>query len=349
MNKEAEIYQTGNSWQKKVYRHMADFLQKKGVKIFGATSKGNQYKHWLTKEEAHFNFITPDILDATLSRFKKHKAGNLNRILTNTAASQPYCFNLIIYLQQHPSLRNELFSNLLDKQVNVHHLEPEFTPNKSNTITGFEGTEDETIGDQKGKQGTDADIAVFYTYDNDKKGLLLIEFKFIEAGFSDCSSYKKKEHIKPLCNSSNYFVELIEQKKKDQSNNFLCGYNKFFNWQLTRKSKVLDIQKIKSSSACPFRFSLNQLWRNMLLAEQVASVRHCDEFGFWVFSPKENDNYLWKNEETEKQFREILTEQGNKHFKKIHLETILDKLHKIVSEEQDKHWLTKMEEKYKIL
>ena len=363
MNTEPKIYEIGNPWEKKVYRHMADFLQSKGVLKFGATSEGNQYKHWLTEEEAHFNFITPDIHNRTLARFDNHKAGDLKRILTNTAASQPFCFNLIIFLQQHSALANKLFSNLLDKQVNVIHLEPEFTPNECNSVIGFERTtENESIGDQGNKRGTDSDIAVFYIYDNDKKGVLLIEFKFIEPEFSVCSSYagskkkknetadEKQQRIKrnkdrqAICNSNNYYVKMVETKKS------LCGYNKYFNWDLTSKSKVIDGEKVKSISisACPFRFGLNQLWRNMILAEQVALSRQCDEFGFWVFSPSENDHYLWKNGVTEKQFREILTQQGNDHFKKVHLENIFDKLHDIVSDEQENIWLTNMETKYRI-
>jgi len=360
MNIEAEIYQTGNPWEKKVYRHMADFLQSKGVQKFGATSVGNHYKHWLTKEEAILNFITPDIHKASLARFHNHKAGDLKRILTNTAASQPFCFNLIIFLQQHSALADKLFSNLIDKQVKVIHLEPEFTPNECNSVIGFERTRDESIGDQGNKRGTDSDIAVFYTYDNGKKGLLLIEFKFIEPEFSVCSSYagsKKKRDETPdetqqrikrnqdrqgICSSNNFYLKMVEAK------NSLCGYNKYFNWDLTSKSKVIDVEKVKSMSACPFCLGLNQLWRNMILAEQVALSRHCDEFGFWVFSPIENDKYLWKNGATEKQFREILTQQGNDHFKKVHLENIIDKLHNIVSDEQENFWLTNMEKKYRI-
>lgn len=360
MDKEPIIYETGNPWEKKVYRHMANFLQSKGVRKFGATTQGNQYKHWLTEEEAHFNFITSEIHNGTLARFDNHKAGDLKRILTNTAASQPFCFNLIIFLQQHTALADKLFSTLLEKQVKVIHLEPEFTPNECNSIPGFERTIDESIGDQGNKRGTDSDIAVFYTYDNDKKGVLLIEFKFIEPEFSVCSSYpgskKKKDEIsdetekrikrnkdrQDICNSKNFYGKFVVAK------NSQCGYNKYYNWGLTSKSKVIDGQKVKSLSACPFRFGLNQLWRNMILAEQVALSRQCDEFGFWVFSPKENDNYLWKNGATEKQFREILTQQGNDHFKKIHLESIFDNLHDIVSEQQENNWLTKMETKYRI-
>ncbi|HOZ14034.1 MAG TPA: hypothetical protein PK784_04550 [Tenuifilaceae bacterium] len=348
MNTEPKIYQEGNPWQNKVYLHMSAYLETKGVVSFGQSVNGNTFKHLLTEEQSEYNFITKEIHTATLNRFKDHKAGDLKRILTNTAASQPYCFNLIIYLQQHLELANKLFSVLLNKQVKVIHLEPEFTPNTCNDIEGFKMGMDESIGDQAGNKGTDADIAVFYTYENNKKGLILIEFKFIEAEFSTCSSYREKGQIRNVCDSSTYFEDLVVQKKRDSFKNYICGYNKYLNWQLTKESMVLDIKTINSSSHCPFRFGLNQLWRNMILAERVASTRNYDEFGFWVFSPSENDKYLWKNGETESQFRAILTKQGNDFFRKVHLESIFEILHEIVSEEKDRYWLNKMEERYRI-
>jgi len=345
---ETKVYQKGNPWQNKVYQHMAEYLTLKGIASFGQSANGNTFKHLLTEEQSEYNFITKEIHTATLARFTDHKAGDLNRILTNTAASQPYCFNLIVYLQQHTILANELFSILLNKQVRVVHLEPEFTPNTCDNVDGFERGMDESIGDQIGKKGTDADIAVFYTYENNKKGLILIEFKFIEAEFSTCSSYKNKKQIRPLCESIDYIEKLVDQKKVDYLKNYLCGYNKYDNWQLTKESKALNFEKIKSAHDCPFRFGLNQLWRNIILAERVASARQCDESGFWVFSPKENDKYLWRNGKTENQFRAILNEQGNRGFRKIHLESIFEILHEIIYEEQDRCWLNMMEEKYKI-
>jgi hypothetical protein len=348
VNYEPQIYKIGNPWQKKVYIHMAEYIQKKGIVKFGVSKNGNQYKHLLTKEDAHINFITKDILDATKKRFNKHKAGDINRILTNTAASQTYCFNLVIFLQQNLILANRLFSDLLNKNIEIQHLEPEFTPNECD-IPGFERTTDESIGDQNHDKGigTDSDIAVFYTYENNKKGVLLIEFKFIEPEFSVCSSFTKKK-IKNICFSPNYYSKFIQAKETDKNLNFLCGYNKYYNWDLTTNSKVVNIEKIKSMLACPFRNGLNQLWRNYLLSEQVALARNCDEFGFWVFTPIENDKYLWKKGKTEKEFREILTKQGNEHFRKIYLETILDKFKEYVNESNQKEWLSEMNIKYRI-
>jgi hypothetical protein len=339
-------YTEGNLWQKKVYKHMADFLQSiYEVKVFGQSANGNRYKHLLTVEQAQFNFITEDIYSATIERFKKHKAGDLNRILTNTAASQPYCFNLFLYLNHKKLIMDHLFSDLLNKSIKVQHVEPEFTPNLCDNVVGFPRASDESLGDQDLQKGigTDADVAIFYTYDINKKGVLLIEFKFIESEFSVCSSFANKEKIHNTCNSVLYYSDYVESK------NHLCGYNKYFNWDLTKRSKVFDNQKLREATACPFRFGLNQLWRNMLLAEKVAGARNCDEFGFWVFSPQENNKYLWKKGETESQIRTIMTEMGNRSFRNVTLETILDKLEFLVVTESDRNWLMKMNEKYRII
>ena len=347
MNSIPRIYQEGNNWQKKVYQHMSLYLEKFGVLSFGLSTNGNSFKHLLTEEQSDINFVTKQIHDSTKMRFESHKAGDLNRVLTNTAASQPYCFNLIIYLDQHLKLASQLFTLFMEKPVEVVRLVPEFTPNHCDEINSFERNGDESLGDQNSKMGTDADIAVFYKYDGSKNGVLLIEFKFIEAEFSVCSSYKVKDNVRPICDSINFHQELVVQKKIDERHRLLCGYNKYQNWDLTSESEVLDFQKIKSSSGCPFRYGLNQLWRNYLLAEKVAFARNCDEFGFWVFSPVENDYYLWKNGETEKQFRNILSDQGNNHFKIIHLESIIYFLDRISDgNEEDKNWALSLIEKY---
>jgi len=351
MTNEASIYQSGNAWQKKVYLHMANYLESKAVLSFGASKNGNEYKHLLREEDAQHNYINETILELTKKRFEQHKAGDLNRVLTNTAASQPYCFNLFVHLNENKALANELFSNLFQKEVTIQHIELEFTPNKMEELSGFEMNEkDESIGDQAEFWGTDADVAVFYKYDGNKKGVLLIEFKFIEAEFSVCSSYKKKVAARQICSTSNFYIHRVINQETDERNNVLCGYNKYENWKLSEKSIALDNEKIKTANACPFRFGLNQLWRNMLLAEKVATVRNCNEFGFWVFSPKPNDAFLWKQgkEDVEQLFRNILTIKGNQLFRKIHLEDIFEKLDSLIANNIDREWLDKMKEKYMI-
>lgn len=344
----AKLYDIGNAWQKKVYSKMADYLKSfPEVNSCGVSTKGNSYQHLLPMELSAYNFITPAIHDYVLKAFENHRKGDRFRMFTNTAASQPYCFNLVVFLNQHKSLAGKLFSNLLGKEVEVKHLEPEFIPNTCQ-VDGFERIADESIGDQSDEGGTNADIAVFYTYEQNKKGILIIEFKFIEDEFSTCFSFYRKKYLKMFCLRPDFFESMIKQPMVYGKDKTPCGYKRYHNWELTRGSRVFDTEKIAHSYGCPFRRGLNQLWRNMLLAEQVALARNCNEFGLWVFSARENDQFLWKNGETESQFRGVLNEKGSRRFKRFHLETILDKLHHMVSGVEEKSWLKDMERKYRI-
>ena len=351
MTKKApELYKRGqNAWQNKVFAHMTDYLEKKGVTRFGSTFKGNQYKHLLTDDDQKQNFINDEIYEATKERFTDHKAGDFKRVSTNTAASQAYCFNLFVPLNQNKTLASNLFSNLFGKTVSVKHIEIEFTPNTLTELNGFNRTTDESIGDQGAKIGTDADVAIFYTYADNRKGVLLIEFKFIEAKFSICSSYKRKMEIRSVCDSPDFYNKMVEDKAKDGLRYFLCGYNKYENWGLTKKSKFISQSEIVASQKCPFRHSLNQLWRNVLLAEKVTKARKLDEFGFWVFSPKENDKYLWDKGCLDEEFRQLLTFYGKDHFKKFHLEEVLSYLDEEDLNNNERAWMIGMKEKYLVI
>jgi hypothetical protein len=247
----------------------------------------------------------------------------------------------------------------MGKAVEVQHIELEFTPNQMQVQPFSEGItasdtltteQDESIGDQSTYGGTDADLAVFYNYEAGKKGVLLMEFKFIEAEFSVCSSYKNKQEVRGYCSTPDYYRELIVNQQTDSKQQLLCGYTRYKNWELTKGSDLFSESVIEKSSACPFRNGLNQLWRNMLLVERVAQVRECVEFGFWVLSPRENDEYLWKQkgDDVEQLFRTVLTKKGNARFRKLHLEEVYIILETQLKTEEDKLWLNGLKEKYVI-
>jgi hypothetical protein len=302
-------YQKGNKWQQNRYRYMSDFVLSKGIKDFEhALGGSNKYYHLIPEKHRLFNFLEDEkILNAVLKRFEK-KAGDRHRVLTNTVASQACCFNLFVPLQHNLSEASIVFSKLLEKPVTVDEIIIEFTPAR-----------DESLGDQSETAGTDSDVAVFYTA-SDKKGVILIEFKYIEDEFSRCTTYKNntkkvkecQSGIRAICDHSGFF--------KKVSASSLCGYMKYDNWVLTQESEAFDYKKVVNSNACPFRFSMQQLWRNMLLAEKVKKSRNLDEFHFWVISPLEN-TYLWNNfnEEVYASFTNLLSPSGRKAFREIHL------------------------------
>lgn len=346
---EATVYNEGNAWQKDRYGHMTRINVVAGMQRFGVSSKGTHYKHLLHEDNALHNFLgDQQTLKAVQDRFKSHKAGDKKRVLTNMAASQPCCFNLFAPLWRDRQLTDALFSKLLNKPVHVEHLEIEFTPNTWAGVPGFELHGDESIGDQSDIGGTDADVAVFYTTNAGKRGVVLIEFKYIEAEFSVCSSYKKKAAIRTGCDAADWYAERIAPNMAAKPVKPDCGYLKYNNWQLLEDSSALDAQAVKALPGCPFKGSLNQLWRNMLLAERVAEARKLDEFHFWVLSPVEN-TFLWQEqkEDVEAKFRAVLTEQRSAAYRRLELDNdVMTVLENLVVNKEQAQWLQRFRLRY---
>jgi len=340
------MYQSGNAWQNNRYAFMSEFNKRKGIKSFGISKKsGNHYFHLITEKDRLHNFLNePEILLEVERRVSDHKAGDKNRVFSNTVASQPCCFNLFAPLQKNLSLSSSLFSGLLGKPAIVNEIVIEFTP-QTNGIYG-----DESIGDQSANGGTDADVAIFYTA-GATKGIILIEFKYIESEFSVCGSFRddaKAKKLRHRCLNGGFYEDLISSNLSENKGRFECGYLKYKNWQLTRDSQVFDINAIAGSAGCPFRFSGQQLWRNLLLAEQVAKQRNLDEFSFWVLAPAEN-TFLWneKSSNVESEIRKVLTPEGNSVFKSLQLnKDFFQVLKPLANDEWTKNWLQKFEEKY---
>jgi hypothetical protein len=343
---EIKEYQKGNEWQRNRYRFMSEYNRRMGIREFSAAPGGEQpYYHLLLKKDAIRNFLSEaDIIKSAEERFSDHKAGDLNRVLVNTVASQTCCFNLFVPLQKDYNIASQLFTKLLDKKVNVTEIVIEFTP-ETNGIYG-----DESIGDQSQKGGTDADVAVFYTADG-KSGAILIEFKYIENEFSVCGSYnsKSKKEIRKICDRTGFYDALIEPNLLSKQGKFKCGYLKYNNWNLTLDSDVFDNKKIKDNEECPFRFSGQQLWRNLLLAENVAKKRNLDEFAFWVLSPAEN-TFLWKEDngtDVEADLRKVLTPSGNSLFRRFELDIdFFQVLKPLINSDWMNNWANKFEERY---
>lgn len=349
------IYPVGNAWQRDRYAFMSEYNRNAGITEFGTANRGNhKYFHIITEKDRLHNFLgEQEILDEAITRNSHHKLGDFQRLLTNTVASQTCCFNLFAPLKNRQDLASKLFSYLMGKKVQIRHIEIEFTPYKhqcdDRRLDGFPFSNDETLGDQSSYAGTDADVAVFYTYGDDKGGVILIEFKYIEPEFSTCSSFKKKKEIRAKCNSQNFYQVLIESNPNKTNPKALCGYLKYRNWQLLEKSMVFNLQSIKEAEYCPFRFSLQQLWRNLLLAENVAKVRNLDEFHFWVVCPSQN-KWLWHqhgSDDVESELRSILTPLANKVFSRQDIKKdFVDNLKVMAKDSWVKQWIRKFEDRY---
>lgn len=333
---------------------MSRYLETRGINRFGRSRNGNSYRHLLVEEDAIHNFLGDErILEEVERRYGSHKAGDLSRTKTNTVASTPLCFNLFAPLKRNRRLASELFSTLLARRVEVAHVEIEFTPNRCDDVDGFErrGDADETIGDQRGDTGTDADTAVFYRDGAGKRGVILIEVKYIEAEFSRCTSYARKPDIRSSCDANDFHRSLIAPHLKKPAARPKCGYLKFENWALTAGSELIASAKVASATGCPFKGSLNQLWRNMLLVERVRAARALDDVHFWVLAPaKVGENQaLWADggRDVEDAFRALFTPAGLSAFRRLELRRdVLASLRPLVRAGDESVWLDRLCERY---
>ncbi|MGV9013534.1 MAG: PGN_0703 family putative restriction endonuclease [Flavobacteriales bacterium] len=350
---EAQVYQSGNSWQKNRFAHMASINDAGAITRFGHSDRGNSFKHLLQEADALHNFLGDEkTLNVVHQRFAAHKAGDRVRALTNMVASQPCCFNLFAPLWRNRAMADALFSHLLGSALHVEHLEIEFTPNKWDDmrLPDFKRLSDESIGDQSAVVGTDADVAVFYKKESGVRGVVLLEFKYIEAEFSTCGSYHNKikgPRIRTGCDAEDWYAQRIAPHKAQQTAKPDCGYLKYDNWSLLESSAVLDADAVRALPSCPFKGSQNQLWRNMLLAERVAAARNLEEFHFWVLAPVQN-TYLWQEHggHVAERFRDILTADGKAAFRQLELDTDVMQFLEGVAEEDQKEWLSRFRARY---
>ncbi len=300
------------------------------------------------------NFLHPDIHEKLLERFASHKAGNLERALTNTVASQTCCFNLLAPLVDDLHLASAAFSRMLESEISVEHIELEFTPNMVTDLTGFARTrDDESLGDQSGHAGTDADVAVFFRTTDDSKGVVLIEFKYREHEFSTCGAVKKRKaeerkRIRSICRSPQFITELVEGQQRSEGS-YDCAYLKYRNWEMTRSSAVLDYAKLRSLAGCPFEGSKQQLWRNMLLAERIAWARELDDFAFWVLSPRDNEA-LWRERaaDVRSEFEALLYPEQRRRFRHVTMESFLAAIELELPDEDPRRewWLAAFKQRY---
>jgi hypothetical protein len=352
---ETLIYRSGSPFQRWAYEHAARYFHARGVRRYGTSTRGNAYAHLLHPEDSGLNFLSPAIADAVSTRFDSHKAGDRARAETNTVASQPCCFNLFVPLALDLPLASTLLSDCMDRPIVVEHIELEFTPNHLSQLRGYElGDRDESLGDQSGSSGTDADVALFYRTGSER-GVLLIEFKYIEAEFSTCGSYnsknaERKALLRPVCDSPS-FLTLTTKSYTNDREQPSCGYARYRNWNLTQQSAVLDWEKLARLPRCPFSGSGQQLWRNLLLAENVARQRRLDHFGFWVLSPRRNDA-LWVEDggDVFEDAARLLRPGERRRFRRLETEAVLDaiegRLHS--SDERRRWWIDGFRERYLI-
>lgn len=309
------VYTRGNSFRAKAESHARKYRSE----VLGLSSY-DKYGHILDTKDANtgLNFIAPEILHSVKLREQIGKGIHFTRTSKNLLSSQAMCFNLFEPLNTDKQLVIELLNALLKIKVTeiIGEIQIEFTP------------PGEILNDQTGKTGVDCDVLIEYKTQDNLKGVLVIETKYVEEEFSNCGFKRSKNDKCP--NELN-----LENPKQD------CRYQvkkHYQYWEKTIQSDIFDMNHILGK-ACPFGGPLWQLWVNSILAFGLADIKGYDQFNYVVIAPRENlalsqNNSLWN------QFDKLLKKDI---FRIMFIEDIVAILWNIAP---DLDWVKKFKRKY---
>lgn len=200
------------------------------------------------------------------NRFREHQRNfhfKSHKFLGHMASSQAACANLFLPILQDPALAANVLRAVkpdLDR-VAVGHLDQGYR-------IEFWDEPYNLLNDHTAAAGTDADIAIAY-YDQDGALCLwMIEHKLTEKEFTTCGGARSKgRSARHACQPASEVME----------DNRLCYYHSgcgYKYWEITlRQDAPIDLDRVRNYPICPFIGGMNQLWRNMLLAYGLESVR----------------------------------------------------------------------------
>ena len=240
----------------------------------GKSAIGNPYPHLIPNTKWEYN-LWEGVREEAPHYFRK-KGIAWHRQRHNLLSSQIMCVNLFFPLKEHLDvLKPWLFSQFPDVEK-VTDLDFEYI--------GPENYFRELGG--RGQNMTSSDLAITWLDGAKRRNMLLLEFKFTEPDFGQCS---KRQNPNPnRCLSSKKVVA----SPKTQCHRAELGRT-YWDIILSRDSPVLK-KCLTAARYCPFRYDFYQLMRNQLLAHciQSDSKSGFDKVKFGVIYHVDNDDLL---------------------------------------------------------
>lgn len=222
------------------------------------TWRGRRYPHLLSQHSWVLN-LWEGICFKTIKHFAQSQISWHDQ-KHNLLSSQILCVNLFFPLKNHPNLlKLWLSSNLADVQV-VTDLDFEYVgPDDPQDPSGYRNYLNES--GSRGQNRTSADVAITW---HDSKGgtnLLLLEFKFTEPNFGECSRQGNPDRRR--CLSSREIV------RSPQTQCYRAEVDRPY-WDIILGSDSPLRQGLLTTEVfCPFRYDFYQLMRNQLLAHCI--------------------------------------------------------------------------------
>ena len=219
-----------------------------GIKEMEPSRGGNLYAHILPKKRWDLN-----LWEGIRSEAQAYFGANgivWHDQVHNLLSSQALCINVFFPFRRHLDILGKFLSRCFTGLEKVIDLDFEYIGPK-NYFKERGG---------RGQNRTSSDVAVLWL-DKEKRGcMLLLEFKFTEGGFGECS---QKDNPRPeRCLNSNK-VSSSPQRECYRAEVGRTYWNRILSSESPFRKELLTAE-----SFCPFRYDFYQLMRNQLLAHE---------------------------------------------------------------------------------
>ena len=320
---EGPVYTSGSTFRARAEAHQRRFRSE--VLRAGHAKWGHVLDEHATN--AGENFHHRAARTAAEARAAAGKGVNRERTFGNMLSSQALCFNLMGPLAADAEGRRlaaEVLGPFVPGLASVRLIEIEHTPPA------------EIFGDQSGFAGVDCDVLVHFDDAFGAPGVLVLETKFVEPGFSTCGHRSKSS-----ADACPQDVRLGEEAAG-------CRYvqrNRFRYWQRAAETRSLNLRP-EATSGCPFGGPLWQIWVNHTLAHALAARSRAKRAVFAVCAPAENDVLLQGGAVLD-EFRRCAADPSTVVF--IPLEAILERLVTVTAGRADwEGWAATLQRRYVI-
>jgi len=207
------------------------------------------YEHILPVRQWTQN-LWSGIRQTAVDYFKRKKI-KWHKERDNLLSSQILCVNIFFPLKNHTSLLDGFLREFYPSLAGVTDIDFEYI-GKENYFNELGG---------RGYNRTSTDVSIEWEDTTGKSNLLLIEFKFTEPNFGECS--KSGNPDQQRCNHA----ELIISSPKTQC--YRSEKQRTYWDTILSPQGPFIVEMLSKTRYCPFRYDFYQLMRNQLLAHHI--------------------------------------------------------------------------------
>lgn len=232
---------------------------------------GKPYEHILPAKQWHLGLweqISKPLLD-----YIAVSGIQANTSKHNLKSSWTQCANIFFPFRYYEKLRS-IFAGFLSEQLNVkitniESMEFEYAASGNLAPENLLGE----TGGMRGANQTSPDVGVIFTYENQKKGVYLVENKYVEHSFYECSGVEKtqsKAHsergLPPNINPERC-RRVIDVYRNPRDMCQQEAWNRKY-WRILKNS--INVEALSDCNYCPAMNGGYQLFRQQALAQGLS-------------------------------------------------------------------------------